>query len=221
MKSLAHRRDSGRTRDALITAGTDLFARHGFEGTRVEQIARKARINKAMINYHFGGKAGLYRAILLSLFTPALERIRVLRESPEPADVLLRSFVKDFSEMVARQPSLPVMVVREALSGGRHLDRQVLPCFTAIFSVVREISEKGTRDRTFRQVDPLLTHLSLIGSLVFFFITAPLRNRLISEAHVRARNPEPEAYVRHVQDLMTRALAAEAPPAAPDDEDVT
>ena len=215
MKSLVHRRNSSKTRDALISAGTDLFARHGFEGTRVEQIARKARVNKAMINYHFGGKAGLYRAILLSLFTPALERIRVLRESQEPADVLLRSFVKDFSEIVARRPSLPVMVVREALSGGRHLDRQVLPCFTAIFSVVREIIEKGTRDRTFRQVDPLLTHLSLIGSLVFFFITAPLRDRLISEAHVRAEKPEPEAYVRHVQDLMTRALAAEATPAAP------
>ena len=181
----------------------------------MEQIARKARVNKAMINYHFGGKAGLYRAILLSLFTPALERIRVLRESPEPADVLLRSFVKDFSEMVALRPALPIMVVREALSGGRHLDRQILPCFTAMFSVVREIVEKGTRDRTFRPVDPLLTHLSLIGSLIFFFITAPLRDRLISETRFHADNPEPEAYVRHVQDLMTRALAADAPPAAP------
>jgi AcrR family transcriptional regulator len=217
MKSLARRRNSTGTRDALVIAGTDLFARHGFEGTRVEQIARKARVNKAMINYHFGGKAGLYRAILLSLFTPTLERIRALRESPEPADVLLRSFVKDFSEMVARRPSLPVMLVREALSGGRHLDRQVLPFFTAIFSVVREIIEKGTRDGTFRQVDPLLTHLSLIGSLVFFFTTAPLRDRLISEAYVHARNPEADAYVRHVQDLMTRALAAEAPRVAPDE----
>jgi len=198
-----------------MAAGTELFARHGFEGTRVEQIARKARVNKAMISYHFGGKAGLYRAILLSLFTETVERIRELKDSPEPADVLLRTFVRNFTELVARQPSVPMMLVREAISGGRHLDREVLPCFTAIFSVVREIIEKGTRDRTFRQVDPLLTHLSLIGSLVFFFITAPLRDRLISEAHVRAEKPEPEAYVRHVQDLMTRALAAEAPPAAP------
>ena len=215
MKSVTHRRDSDRTRKALVEAGTELFARHGFDGTRVEQIARKARVNKAMINYHFGGKAGLYRAILLSLFTATLERVGPLRDSPEPADALLRSFVKDFSEMVARQPSIPIMLVREAISGGRHLDRELLPCFTSIFSVVREIIEKGTRDRTFRQVDPLLTHLSLIGSLVFFFATTSLRNRLISEAYVQARIPEADAYVRHVQDLMTRALAAETPRAAP------
>ena len=199
-----------------MAAGTELFARHGFEGTRVEQIARKARVNKAMINYHFGGKAGLYRAILLSLFTETVERIRELKDSPEPADVLLRTFVRNFTELVARQPSVPMMLVREAISGGRHLDREVLPCFTAIFSGVREIIEKGIRDRAFREVDPLLTHLSLIGSIVFFFATAPLRSRLISESYVQARNPDPEAFVRHVQEMMTRALAAEAPRTAPE-----
>src|SRR5262245_56018644 len=92
-----HRKDSERTRLSLMTAGTDLFARNGFEGTRVDLIARKARVNKAMINYHFGGKAGLYRAILLDLFTATLERVGPLRTSQLPADQLLRSFVKDFS----------------------------------------------------------------------------------------------------------------------------
>jgi AcrR family transcriptional regulator len=203
--------------DALLEAGADLFARHGFEGTTVDRIARKARVNKAMISYHFGGKAGLYRAILLSLFTATLERIRPLRTSAEPADLLLRSFVKEFSEMVARRPSLPVMLLREVLSGGRHLDRETLPQFAAVFSVVREIIEKGAREGTFRPVDPLLTHLSLIGSLVFFFATAPMRERLIAEGYVPFKAPETESYVRHVQDLMTRALAAEAPPGASDE----
>jgi TetR/AcrR family transcriptional regulator len=198
-----------------MAAGTEIFARHGFEGTRVEQIARKARVNKAMINYHFGGKAGLYRAILLSLFTETLERIRELKDSPEPADVLLRTFVRNFTELVARQPSVPMMLLREAISGGRHLDREILPCFTAIFTGVREIIEKGIHDRTFRDVDPLLAHLSLIGSIVFFFATAPLRSRLISESYVQARNPGPEAFVMHLQEMMTRALAAEVPQTAP------
>ena len=204
-----HRRNSDRTREALLTAGTDLFARHGFEGTRVDLIARKARVNKAMISYHFGGKAGLYRAILLSTFTATLERVQPLRLSPEPADVLLRAFVKDFSDMVAGRPGLPMMLLREALSGGRHLDRETLPCFVAVFSVVREIIEKGRRERTFRPVDPLLTHLSLIGSLVFFFGTAPLRDRLIREGLIPFQAPDADAYVRHIQDLMTRALVAE------------
>jgi TetR/AcrR family transcriptional regulator len=203
-----------------MDAGTDLFARNGFEGTRVDLIARKARINKAMINYHFGGKAGLYRAILLNLFTATLERVGPLRTSPLPADELLRSFVKDFSEEVASRPGLPAMLVREALSGGKHLDRQTLPCFQQVFSTVREIIEKGSREGTFRPVDPLLTHLSLIGSLVFFFATSPMRDRLISEGYVPFGPPAPEDYVGHVQDLMTRALAAEPTRTAPGEVEV-
>jgi TetR/AcrR family transcriptional regulator len=206
-----NRHNSKRTREALITAGTELFARHGFEGTRVNLIARKARVNKAMISYHFGGKAGLYRAILLSLFSSTLERVQPLRTSPLPADALLRSFVKIFSEMVARRPDMPMMLLREALSGGRHLDRETFPGFVAVFSVVREIIEKGTREHTFRPVDPLLTHLGLIGALVFFFATAPMRDRLIREGLLPFKAPEGDAFVSHVQDLMTRALAADLP----------
>ena len=210
MKTLIRRRDSEYTRQALIDAGTDLFASHGFDGAKVDRIARKARVNKAMINYHFGGKAGLYRAILLSLFAAMLEKIGPLRASTEPADVLLRNFVGEFSEIVARRPGLPVMLLREVLSGGRHLDRETLPGFAAVFSVVREILERGIREGVFRPVDPLLTHLSLVGSLLFFFVTTPIRDRLISGGYVPWKTPEPEAYVRHVQDLMTRALAAQA-----------
>ena len=199
------------TRQALIDAGTEIFARHGFDGAKVDRIARKARVNKAMINYHFGGKAGLYRAILLTLFSSTLERIGPLRASRDRADILLRSFVREFSEIVAHSPVLPVMLLREVLSGGRHLDRETLPGFVAVFSVVREILERGIREGVFRPVDPLLTHLSLVGSLLFFFVTAPIRDRLISEGYVPVKTPDSDAYVRHVQDLMTRALAAEVP----------
>ncbi len=175
----------------------------------MERIARKARVNKAMINYHFGGKAGLYRATLVTLFAAILERIGPLRASTDRADILLRAFVGEFSEIVARRPALPMMLLREVLSGGRHLDRETLPGFVAVFSVVREILERGIREEVFRPVDPLLTHLTLVGSLLFFFVTAPIRDRLITEGYVPFKTPESEAYVRHVQDLMTRALAAQ------------
>ena len=207
------RRNPRLTRDSLIAAGTDVFAEHGFDGATVERIARRARVNKAMISYHFGGKASLYRAILLSTFAPTLGRLKTLQESDAAADVQLREFVKVFSDMVAQRPSLPVMILREVLSGGRHLDKKTLPCFLAVFAAVREIVEKGTREGTFRPVDPLLTHLSLVGSLVFFFATAPLRERLFAEGWVPRNPPAASAYVLHVQDLMARALAADpAPP---------
>jgi TetR/AcrR family transcriptional regulator len=50
-------------RDALLGAARDEFSERGFAGARVARIAQRAGVNKQLISYHFGGKAGLYRAV--------------------------------------------------------------------------------------------------------------------------------------------------------------
>jgi TetR/AcrR family transcriptional regulator len=52
------------TRMALLDAAETIFARDGFSGARVDDIARAAGHNKALIFHYFGDKLGLYRAIM-------------------------------------------------------------------------------------------------------------------------------------------------------------
>jgi AcrR family transcriptional regulator len=52
------------TRQALLDHATDVFAESGFDGASVREITRRATINLAAINYHFGGKEALYREVL-------------------------------------------------------------------------------------------------------------------------------------------------------------
>src|SRR6266513_1082671 len=48
------------TKQRLVEAAEELFAVHGFDGTSVEQITRRARANRAAVSFHFGGKERLY-----------------------------------------------------------------------------------------------------------------------------------------------------------------
>ena len=57
-------RSSDATRRALLEAATTAFAEHGYGGGSVRVITRAAGANQAAITYHFGGKEGLYRAVL-------------------------------------------------------------------------------------------------------------------------------------------------------------
>jgi AcrR family transcriptional regulator len=52
------------TRDGLIKAAIAVFSAKGFEGGSVREITQAANANQAAINYHFGGKDGLYREVL-------------------------------------------------------------------------------------------------------------------------------------------------------------
>ena len=56
-------RDADRSRRALLDAALEEFSRRGYAGARVADIARRAGVNKQLINYYFGSKEGLYLAL--------------------------------------------------------------------------------------------------------------------------------------------------------------
>ncbi|HEY8094893.1 MAG TPA: TetR/AcrR family transcriptional regulator [Methylobacter sp.] len=68
------------TRNALLDHATDVFAERGFEGSSVREITRRATVNQASINYHFGGKEALYREVL-RLAVDALSDASLLDEN--------------------------------------------------------------------------------------------------------------------------------------------
>jgi TetR/AcrR family transcriptional regulator len=203
------RRDAAGTREALLLAGAELFATKGYEGAPVWTIAARAGVNKAMISYHFGGKRKLYRAILDATFSEVIALVERLADSPRPAPDLLRELVADVADLATRRyPHFCAMMLREVLAGGKRLDQAVVAQPARVLAAVERIVERGVREGTLRPVDPVLTHLNLVGGLVFFFATAQFRARVLAASHLGRRSPDAPAYARHVQDLITHGLAA-------------
>ncbi len=66
-------RPSEVTRQRILNAAERLFAERGYDGTSVRAIVAKAHVNQAAINYHFGGKDGLYREVLHGAFRALTE----------------------------------------------------------------------------------------------------------------------------------------------------
>jgi len=202
-------RDAEATREALLTAASSLFAERGYDGATVDAIAVSARVNKAMINYHFAGKRGLYTAILKRDFSWALAQLSELSSEPVRADAKLSRFVAIFGELHQRRPGLSAILLREAMSAGRGLDPTLLPDIRRIFEAVQSIVAQGVREGTFRDVDPLFMHHTVIGSLAFFFAAKPLRDRMIASGVVPIAPPDPQKFISHVQQLLARGLAKE------------
>src|SRR5262245_11075337 len=114
----ARRRDAAATREALLAAGTYLFAERGYDGVPVADLAQRAGVNKAMINYHFGGKRQLYLTIVGTTFDEIVASVEQLAADPRPAPELLRELIAVVSEAVTRRhPHFCTMMLREVLSG--------------------------------------------------------------------------------------------------------
>ena len=89
---------SADTRRRLIEASATLFADRGFQNVTVRDICKASNANVAAVNYHFGDKAGLYRAVV----TYAMEVMRETNELSQRAgdglspEEQIRSFIRVF-----------------------------------------------------------------------------------------------------------------------------
>jgi TetR/AcrR family transcriptional regulator, regulator of cefoperazone and chloramphenicol sensitivity len=94
---------SADTRQRLIDAAALLFANRGFQAVTVREICKASRANVAAVNYHFGDKAGLYRAVVTSAIAVMLETNELTMRAGEglsPEDQI-RGFVRVFVSRLA------------------------------------------------------------------------------------------------------------------------
>ena len=84
--------ESTALRDKLLAAATPLFAAKGFSGTNVREIAGAAGVNVSLISYHFGGKEGLYSAVLSEQFA-GFARIAALAVTNSPVTEIFASYL--------------------------------------------------------------------------------------------------------------------------------
>jgi TetR/AcrR family transcriptional regulator len=108
--------------ERILGTAEQIFARSGFVGTRVDEIARAASINKRMIYYHFGNKEGLYQAVLEKNLAPLVEMSRTLLRDRglHPTEMYRRLLVSYFDFLAAHR--LYVRLVSwEIVAGGSRL----------------------------------------------------------------------------------------------------
>ena len=186
------------TRDRLVGAAAAEFAARGFAGASVDRIARAARVNKAMIYYHFRGKAALYREILGDMFRAVASRVRVVAHSSVTPEEKLRGFIEAIAAEAHARPHFPPIWFREIAEGGTHLDDKTLGNITAIVGMLAAIVQEGVAAGRFRPVNPLLVHGGIVAPVLLFFASERLRKRVEKVGMRNAAHITPDEVVAHV-----------------------
>ncbi|XID92080.1 TetR/AcrR family transcriptional regulator [Paenibacillaceae bacterium WGS1546] len=102
----------------ILNAAEVIFARIGFAGCRMNDIAAKAGVNQALIHYYFESKEKLYMEVVTRLFEQwELHVNEILLEDEEP-QALLRKYIKEHFELKCKLPNLHMLYHRESLEGG-------------------------------------------------------------------------------------------------------
>ncbi|MGH8530811.1 MAG: CerR family C-terminal domain-containing protein [Nevskiales bacterium] len=182
MKAVPPLSSSETTRAALLRAAAEVFAEQGYQLARVRDIALRAGVNLAAMNYHFGSKEKLYLAVLQSLAAERLSAFPLPDAAPTRGgrQRLLRFAIRNLLGrfLATEAPSLlPRLLVRELANPTPALQTLIetvaRPQFALLQGVLRSFLGAQADAQQLR-----LAAFSILGQCLFYLFARPVASQL-------------------------------------------
>ncbi|MEO6237846.1 MAG: TetR/AcrR family transcriptional regulator [Vicinamibacterales bacterium] len=194
------------SRDRLFAAAAAEFASRGYAGANMDRIARAARLNKAMIYYHFKSKAALYREILRDMFDAVRRSVTGVAASDASPEDKVRAYVAAIVHEAQARPHFPPIWLREIAEGAAHVDGVTLGYVREVLGALGGIISQGVRAGRFQPTHPLLVQGGIIAPLMFFLATGPLRQKIARAGVSGVSSVSIDMVVAHIQRLTLAQL---------------
>src|SRR5262245_38276961 len=132
-------------KEHIINAAIELFAEKGFEGSSIRDLAARADVNVAMVNYYFGSKEKLFEAIVehkASFMRGKLDEIVANNDMDELAKIY--AIIENYVDKILMNPSFHKILYQELLRADRiTMHDNILRIFMNNTKMIRSIIEQG------------------------------------------------------------------------------
>jgi len=180
------------------------FSKRGYHGARVQGIARGAACNVALIYRHWSSKKALYLDILRAVWLgTATEIAELVQNGPGGAGAVVTAYL----DAMMKDQLGAQLLIREYLDGAPHLAQLAQSDPSLLEPVRRAAAAIALADGGTAGVDPVLAVVT-IGGLAALVASAQEAARPFVETPL-----SPEAWRRHVHDLLLHGLAPKSKPA--------
>jgi TetR/AcrR family transcriptional regulator len=139
--------------ERILDAGLVTFARHGFSGARIDQIAEAAEMSKPNVLYYFRTKEELYRAVLRRTLDMWLEPLRELDPKKAPREALGQYIDRKltYSRM---HPVASRLFAIEIMQGARHLSQVLSTELASLIEAKKATIRKWVEEGQLVEIDP-------------------------------------------------------------------
>jgi AcrR family transcriptional regulator len=178
------------SRESILDAATELFARQGLEATTIKEIGRAAGLTPGLLYYYFADKDALYRAVLERVVATLPARLGPpVREAREPRQGIA-ALIRMQAEVFLAEPRLPRLLARElADHEARHAAPIIRQHAHGLLSAITELIARGQERGEFRRdIDPAFAAVSCLAQLNWFCMAGPAIE-MILERDGAARDP--------------------------------
>lgn len=194
-------------RDKILDAAEVLFARRGFAGIGLAEVADASGLGKSSLFHHFRSKAQLYAAVMARILEHLEEHVTRALAAGGPALERLDRAVDTLIDVLAAQPTYPRLLLRslfedDELVGNLPEEQEANETIRRVTAALAALLHEGVTTGALRPASVTHTLQTIIGATVYHFASGTFGDELIgrpifSAAEVRRRKEEVKALLHH------------------------
>lgn len=168
----------------ILHAAREEFINTGLQGARMQRIADKAGVNKALLHYYFRSKDKLYEAALTEILSDILSSLdEQIKKAGDSTDLrsLIEIVVKTYINALSKDPDIPKLILRELVDGGKMIPIILSGIMAHSGEVPRKITElagQEIRNGKVRRIDPIHVIMNIMGMSVITFLAKPFASAI-------------------------------------------
>ena len=168
------------TETEILIAAKEIFQQKGMAGARMQEIADKAKINKALLHYYYRSKQLLFEAVFKSAFSLLAPQLNKVLNDDSDLFEKIRKFTENYVSFVTKHPYLPNFVVQELNKNPEFVQKlRSEKNFPSIEKFKLQVSD-AINQGIIKPIEAEQLFINIISLNIFPFIGEPLLMALVN-----------------------------------------
>lgn len=167
------------TEEQILEAAKEVFQQKGMDGSRMQEIADKAGINKAMLHYYYRSKQLLFEAVFNSAFSLVAPQINKILNDDSSIEEKVRGFTHNYISFVSKHPYLPNFIIQELNRNPKFFEKiQQNTAFPNVDKFEKQVAVE-VEQGILKPIDAKQLFVNILSLNIFPFVASPLIKGLL------------------------------------------
>lgn len=194
-----------KTEEQILEAAQKIFQSKGMDGARMQEIADKASINKAMLHYYYRSKQLLFEAVFKKAFTLLAPQLNAILNDDSSLEDKIKNFTHNHISFILKHPYLPNFIIQELNRNPQFIEKiktnVAFPNIDKFKEQVKNEVDKGT----IKPISAEQLFINIISLNIFPFVASPLI-KAFTDADDKTFKTLMEARKKEVADFIINSI---------------
>lgn len=158
----------------ILQSAREIFLKSGLAGARMQEIADRAKINKAMLYYYYSSKEELFKAVFMEEVYKMIPKISELLTVDLPLFDKIRYFVENYIDIIKKNKHMPIFVLTEVNQNPERIVDFVREKVSTYFHVLSKDVDDAFEKGLIKKIETQQLIVNMMAMCLFPFASRPM-----------------------------------------------